>query len=161
MSKPDFGCSNSETDDTNELDPDPDEIWERVGDPGAGISIPEYWKFCWDMSPSIIILGWFRDMGGNWYTIFAISASGFDWAESDRTGGEIEEISDDALNEESVAVGSKSNIEEPLGVVDVTESLVLLSFLPVLFLLFDGWSSNSVINTGPWNKLFSSKISCL
>ena len=89
--------------------------------------------------------------------MLAISASGFDWAESDRTGGEIEEISEDALNEESVAVGSKSNKDDPLGVVEVTESLALLSFFPVLFLLFEGWSSNSVIKTGPWNKLFSSE----
>ena len=41
MSKPGFVDSNSETDETNELDPDPEEIWERVGDPGAGISMPE------------------------------------------------------------------------------------------------------------------------
>ena len=88
--------------------------------------------------------------------MLAIS-SGLDWAESDLTGGEIEEISEDALNEESVAVGSKSNNDNPFGVVEVTVSDVLLSFLPDLFLLFEGWSSSSVIKTGPWNKLFSSR----
>ena len=41
ISKPDFVDSSS--DETRELDPDPEEIWERVGDPGAWMSIPENW----------------------------------------------------------------------------------------------------------------------
>jgi hypothetical protein len=45
-----------------------------------------------------------------------------------------------------------------LGVVDDTVSVVLIPTWFTLLLLFDGWSSNSVIRTGPWNKLSSSEI---
>ena len=41
ISKLDFVESISETDDNNELAADPEDIWESVGEPGAGISIPE------------------------------------------------------------------------------------------------------------------------
>ena len=85
--------------------------------------------------------------------MLATSTSELDWAESDLIGGEIEDTSD-ALNDVSVAVGSKSNNDELFGVVEDTVSVFLLL---VWLLLFDGWSSSSVIKTGPWNKLFSSE----
>ena len=88
--------------------------------------------------------------------MFATSMSGLDWAESDLIEGDIDDTSD-ALKDESVTVGSKSNNDELLGVVEDTVSEFLLLVWSVLLLLFDGWSSSSVIKTGPWNKLFSSE----
>ena len=57
--------------------------------------------------------------------------------------------SSDVLNDVSVADGSKSNNEVLLGVVEETVSAFLISVWLFLPLLFDGWSSNSVIKTGP------------
>ena len=57
--------------------------------------------------------------------------------------------SSDVLNDVSVADGSKSNSEVLFGVVEETVSAFLMSAWLFLPLLFDGWSSNSVINTGP------------
>jgi hypothetical protein len=56
--------------------------------------------------------------------MLATSASGFDWAESDLIGGDMDDISE-ALNDVSVAIGSKSNSDELLGVVDDTVSVAL------------------------------------
>ena len=86
--------------------------------------------------------------------MLATSASVLDWAESDLIGGDIDDISD-VLNDESAAAMSNplSYKQELFGVVDETVSEVLL----VLLLLLDGWSSSSVIKTGPWNRLFSSE----
>jgi hypothetical protein len=69
--------------------------------------------------------------------MLATSASGFDWAESDLIGGDMDDISE-ALNDVSVAVGSKSNSDELLGVVDDTVSVVLIPTWFTLLLLFDG-----------------------
>ena len=57
--------------------------------------------------------------------------------------------SSDVLNDVSVADGSKSNNEVLFEVVEETVSEFLISFWLFLPLLFDGWSSNSVIKTGP------------